>query len=122
LLSGTTIGNTAWLFADKALRMAVGLTVGVMVARYLGPTQFGLLSYALTFATFWAVLAGVGLNTVVVRELVEEPGRASFTLGTAFWLQFVAGLAAYGLCVAGIGVLRSADEVLRTLVCILGAG
>jgi hypothetical protein len=41
--------NTSWLFAEKVLRMAVGLFVGVWVARYLGPEKFGLLSYAKSF-------------------------------------------------------------------------
>lgn len=31
--------NTSWLFAEKILRMVVGLFVGVWVARYLGPEQ-----------------------------------------------------------------------------------
>lgn len=36
--------NTSWLFGEKILRMVVGLFVGIWVARYLGPEQFGLLS------------------------------------------------------------------------------
>ena len=33
--------NAGWLFFDKVLRMGVGMIVGVMVARYLGPDRFG---------------------------------------------------------------------------------
>jgi|GEM_PF-5865723 len=35
------LDNIGWLFLDKVLRMGVGLLVGVWVARYLGPEQFG---------------------------------------------------------------------------------
>jgi polysaccharide transporter, PST family len=38
------VGNAAWLLSDRVLRLGVGLIVGVWVARYLGPVQFGLLS------------------------------------------------------------------------------
>ena len=31
------ISNTGWLFADRILRMVVGMFVGVWLARYLGP-------------------------------------------------------------------------------------
>src|SRR5438034_10088947 len=33
------IHNTGWLFADKAMRMVMGVLVGAWVARYLGPSQ-----------------------------------------------------------------------------------
>ena len=40
------VTNTGWQFADNILRMGVGLAVGIWVARYLGPAQLGLFSYA----------------------------------------------------------------------------
>jgi O-antigen/teichoic acid export membrane protein len=35
--------NTIWLFAEKAVRMAIGFVVGIYVARQLRPTQYGVL-------------------------------------------------------------------------------
>ena len=43
------LANTGWLFIDKIIRMGVGLLVGVWIARYLGPAQFGLYNYAVAF-------------------------------------------------------------------------
>ena len=43
--------NIGWLFGDKILRMGVGLLVGGWVARYLGPEQFGLMSYAMALSS-----------------------------------------------------------------------
>jgi len=37
--------NMSWIFSEKVLRMGVGLFVGVWAARYLGPEQYGVLSY-----------------------------------------------------------------------------
>ena len=59
--------NTSLLFAEKILRMFVGLFVGVWVARYLGPEQFGLLSYAQSFVGLFTIIATLGLDDVVVR-------------------------------------------------------
>jgi len=39
------LSNTGWLFSDRVLHMGVGLFVGLWVARYLGPAQFGLLRH-----------------------------------------------------------------------------
>ena len=54
--------NTGWLFAEKVLRMAVGLFVGVWVARYLGPAQYGLLNYAGAFVGLFSAFATLGLE------------------------------------------------------------
>ena len=65
------------------------------VARYLGPGNFGLLNDAAAFVALFSALAGLDLNNIVVRDLVREPDAANSTLGTAFVLQFEAGLAGY---------------------------
>ena len=51
------VDNIGWLFIDRFLRMGVGLLVGVWVARYLGPAQFGMLNYALAFVALFGVVA-----------------------------------------------------------------
>jgi O-antigen/teichoic acid export membrane protein len=84
--------NTSWLFAEKILRMIVGLFVGIWVARYLGPEQFGLLSYAQSFVGLFAAIATLGLDGIVVRELVKDPSRQHELIGTAFWLKLIGAM------------------------------
>jgi len=79
--------NTSWLMGQRVLSMVVALFVGVYVARYLGPEQFGLLSYAGSFAGLFTALATLGLDGIMVRELVKTPERRDELLGTAFWLK-----------------------------------
>lgn len=79
--------NMSWLFFEKALRILVGLFVGAWVARYLGSEQFGLFSYAQSFAGICAVFATLGLESIVVRELVKDENRTDQLIGTAFWMK-----------------------------------
>lgn len=79
--------NTSWLLGEKVLRMAVGLFVGIWVARHLGPEQFGLLSYAQSFVGLFTVIAALGLDSILVRELVKGEDSRNSLLGTAFTLQ-----------------------------------
>lgn len=51
------LDNIGWLFLDKVLRMGVGLLVGVWIARYLGPEQFGLLNLAVALVWLFCVVA-----------------------------------------------------------------
>jgi len=81
--------NTSWLIAEKALRMIVGLFVGIWIARYLGPAKFGLLSYAFSFVGLFIYISSLGLDGIVIRELVKEPNRRDVLLGTAFLLKAV---------------------------------
>lgn len=114
------ISNTGWLFGDQALRMAVGLVLSVWIARYLGPGQFGLLNYAMAFVALFGAVASLGLNGIVVRDLVNRPEDADATLGTAFLLQLAGGFAAFGLALFAIGFARPDDALSRLMVAILG--
>ncbi len=79
--------NTSWLMGHRMLRMVVALFVGVYVARYLGPEKFGLLSYAASFVSLFAALATLGLDGIIVRELIKAPEHGNELLGTVFCLK-----------------------------------
>ena len=81
--------NTSWLFAEKLLRLLAGFFVGVWVARYLGPEQYGLLSYAQAFVGLFTAFANLGLDGILVRELVKHPEKEGELLGTAFGLKLI---------------------------------
>ena len=114
------LDNSGWLFADKILRMGVGLFVGVWVARYLGPEQFGLLNFAIAIVALFGTVAGLGLSGIVVRDLVQKPDGTSITLGTAFVLQMIGGFLAFALAVAVVSIIRTDDDLARAIVAILG--
>lgn len=74
---------------EKLLRMTMGLFVGIWVARYLGPEQFGLFSYAQSFTFLFAAIATLGLDSIVIRELIKDDGRFGALMGTAFFLKLI---------------------------------
>ena len=114
------LGNTGWLFFDKILRMGMGLLVGVWVARYLGPEQFGLFNYATAIVALFTAIATLGLNNIVVRDLVKHPEDASATLGTAFLLQMIGGGLALIAAVIAVSVMRPDDSTARIIEAIFG--
>ena len=84
--------NTSWLMGERILRMGVSLFVGIYVARYLGPERYGLLSYANSFVGIFLALATLGLDEVVVRELLKTPEQREKILGTSFLLKLIGTL------------------------------
>lgn len=113
-------GNAVWLVGDRVLRLGVGLLIGVWIARYLGPEQFGLLNFATAIVALLSGVAALGLNGIVVRDLVEKPETAHTTLGTAFVLQGISGLLAFFLAITFIYFARPGDESARFMVAVLG--
>lgn len=79
--------NLLWLAADRLLRMGVNVLVLGLVARHLGPEQFGVMNYAVGLAGIFAPVATLGMDGIVIRELVTTPAQSATTLGTAFVLR-----------------------------------
>tara|TARA_B110000483_G_scaffold112722_1_gene136935 strand:- start:5018 stop:6352 length:1335 start_codon:yes stop_codon:yes gene_type:complete len=93
------IQNTGWLLLDKGLNFLIGFAVSIVLARYLGPENLGLLSYAMSLAGLFAVAGHMGLSGLVVRELVKDKGSRAEILGTTIILKFSGMLFGYSLLI-----------------------
>src|SRR5947207_1027334 len=90
-------GNLAWLVGDRLFRMAIGVVVLGFVARYLGTASFGDLNYAIGLTAIFSSLATLGIEGIVIRELVRTPQNTELILGTACALRLVGGTLSVGL-------------------------
>ena len=113
--------NTSWLFAEQLLRMVAGLLVGIWVARYLGPEQFGIFSYAIAFTSLFNSIAKLGLDGIVVRDLVKEAEKRDIYLGTAFWLKLLGALLMLGIVTIAMQ-LTSSDPLTNLYILIIASG
>lgn len=86
------IKNMSWLFIEKIIRMAGGLLIGVWVARYLGPKDFGTLNFASAYVVIFSFFASMGLDQIVVRELTVNPKNIYSILGSTFFIKLIGGL------------------------------
>ncbi|MFT0849653.1 flippase [Achromobacter sp. F4_2707] len=112
--------NTAWLFGEKIIRMFVGLFVGIWVARYLGPEKFGVFSYAQSFVGLFATIATLGLDGIVVREIVKDESKTNELIGTTFVLKGMGALAVLILLAIAI-LFTSHDSHTNKIVFIIAS-
>lgn len=84
------IFNSSWMLSERVLRIISGVFVGIYVARYLGPENYGVLSYAIAIAAFVMCISKVGMDSVLVRELALHPHPTSQLTGTAFRIMLIA--------------------------------
>lgn len=113
------VRHFGWLMADRLARLVLNVGVGFWVARHLGPARFGLLSYALAVAGVAALLADLGLEAVVKRELIATPERTPVLMACAGRLRLAGGAAAYGILLLGLFV-GWGDGTERTLLAVAG--
>lgn len=113
--------NTGWLLFEQILRVVSGLLVGFWIARFLGPEQFGVFSYVVAFIAIFTGIAKVGLDSILVRELVDSPNSTSLLMGTALWLKIFGAVLAIAVIVLCIP-LSTNDEATNFLIIIAALG
>ncbi len=107
--------NTGWMFAGQMFSLLVSFFIGAWLARYLGPENYGVLSYAVAFVGLFGFVASLGVDGILNRELVEFPEKRDELLGTAFRLKLIGGTIAIVLCVAGAFIFQT-SSIIRLLI------
>ena len=74
-VSKRIISNVFWALAGKFTGLASALLVGIFVARYLGPTQYGIMNYAVSFVTLFLVIATFGFENIEIRNFKSSNVR-----------------------------------------------
>lgn len=109
--------NTGWMFLGQIFSLIVSFFIGVWIARYLGPENYGILNYAVAFVGLFGFIASLGIDSILNRELIKTPEKRDVLLGTAFKLKVVGGIAALALAV--ISILMSQTTLLIQFLVII---
>ena len=112
--------NTSWLFFERILRILISFIVSIFVVRYLGPKDFGLYSYVLSFAWLFASFSSLGLESISTREIVKHPDRRNEINGTVFFLRLAGGIVA--LVVTGITLTIIGEETYTSILILIFSG
>lgn len=86
------VHNASWLVGDKVFTMVIGVFVTALVARYLGPENYGMYNYALAFVTLFTALSTLGLETLTVKSIVQKEEEEGAILFTSLVLRIMGGI------------------------------
>ena len=86
------IKNASWIIACRIIQAVLALLVTMVSARYLGPANYGLVNYAASIVNFLKPVMQLGLNAILVKELIDRPEEEGLTLGTALTMNFVSAI------------------------------
>jgi O-antigen/teichoic acid export membrane protein len=110
--------NLSWLIFEKGFTLVVGMVVGIYVARYLQPENFGLLNYSISFVSIFSAFSTLGMDQIIVRELAKDPGNQRALLGTGFMLK-LAGSGLLLLIMVFILLFMDHNPFTNTLIMII---
>lgn len=116
------LANSGWLIVDRVARMVLALLVGAWVARHLGPGRYGELSYVVAVVAFWQAAAGLGLESLVVRDLAHARAPAGSLLGTVLRVRLGAALLGWLGVVATVALLAPEGRMPLLVALVLGGG
>lgn len=92
MLKNRFVKNTSWLLIGQVFRMSISFIINILIARYLGPENNGIINYVSSYMAFFTSMVGLGLNGVIVYEFVNRREREGEILGTAIVLRLLAGI------------------------------
>lgn len=88
-MKGNISKNIFWSVAGKMANLFSALIVGILVARHLGPENYGLMNYVVSYVVVFQILSAFGLDSIEVREESKADKPYNVIIGTAFYLRVV---------------------------------
>ncbi len=120
-LVGLYAANAGWMLAARAAWILSAVTIGIYVARKLGPYNYGVLNYAIALVGIFSIIGTAGVEAIVIRQLVRDPSSRDRVLGNFFMLRAVL-LTAMGAALGITLILIDTTAEVKALCIILGAG
>jgi O-antigen/teichoic acid export membrane protein len=109
--------NTSWLLIEKIIRLVLNFIVMIAVVRYLGPDQFGIYSYSISFYGLFVALISLGMEGISIRELVKYPDKRDQILGSVFYSQLIGALLAISFI--GLTLFITSEELSVSILILI---
>ena len=116
LRKNKVVKNAGWIIGGKVANKLLAFVVGIFAARYLGPSNYGLINYAAAYAAFFASLCTLGINSVIVKNFVDHPDQQGETIGTTLLLRAISSLLS---ALAIIGIVSVVDRGERLTIVVV---
>lgn len=110
--------NAVWIIGIRIIQSIVALLINMLTARYLGPSNFGLITYAASLVAFVLPIMQLGFSNVLVQEIVNDPDTEGAIIGTSITLSLISSVC----CIIGIAsfaFVANPNEPTTVLVCFL---
>ena len=122
LRKNKVVKNAGWIIGGKVANKLLAFVVGIFAARYLGPSNYGLINYAAAYATFFASICTLGINSIIVKNFVDHPEQQGETIGTTLLLRAISSLLSALAIIGIVSVMDSGESLTVAVVALYSVG
>ena len=112
------LNNAKWILICRIVQSLLQLLIGMLSARYLGPSNYGLINYAASVIAFVLPVMQLGLQCTLVQELIEDPDKEGEIMGTALAMDFASSFVCMLLVYTFVTTMNH-GETETIIVCML---
>lgn len=114
------VKNVVAILTGDATSKALAVVATVLLARYLGPEDYGKYCSVLSFIYVFVIMADFGLNDLMIRDVAVDHSLASQYLGASVVIKIISSTVCALLLVSFVYVLGYSAE-MRLYMAVLSA-
>lgn len=109
------VKNAGWLIGGRIARMLISFFVSILVVRYLGPSNHGIINYVAAYAVFFSAFCTLGINSVIIKDFLDYPEQVGTSIGTSIGLRIVSCLLSSISMVIVVFLVDGNDSTITTI-------
>lgn len=110
--------NLSWTLIEKSISIVGVFIIGILVINYLGPVEFGILSYSLSYISFFSFIVSLGLDGIISREIVSNPKHSKIIVSTSFLMK-ISSLVFVVFLVNFISIFLDNSQQIKIIISII---
>lgn len=111
LMKSKEAKNAIWIIGGRVVQMLLSFFVGILTARYLGPGNYGIINYAGAYVTFFTAFCTLGINSVIIKDFVDNPNDQGETIGTALVLRAISSILSAIMIIGIVMVIDKGEPI-----------
>lgn len=122
LFNSATVKNAGWIVFGKIGQMVISLIVGLLTARYLGPSNYGLINYANAYIAFFISFCTLGINSILVKEFIDNPYEEGKIIGSTLLMRAISSILSALMIIVLVCYLEADEKttIAVTALCSIG--
>ena len=116
------IKNASWIILGRIANMICAFFVSIITAQYLGPSNFGLINYGIAYTTFFYSLCSLGINSILVKALIDDRLKEGSILGSTLVLQIISSIVSSIVIILIVSIVdrNEFSTLLVVILCSIG--
>ena len=112
LFGNRMVSNSIWIIGGQVFQMGLTLIIGMLTARYLGPSNYGVIGYTACYVSFFSVVCQLGYTSTIVKELLDHEDKQGQVLGTTIFFRVCTSLLSSIVMTVLVYVLDDGDPLI----------